>query len=94
MAETEDIPYEVDDFATPDEEAPKGADVDQPNKSVLKSIQKYLVDAIAEHNSLDVVEPGGENTMTTQQQVQMHKQIVAHLRSIKVQIDNKIKELA
>jgi hypothetical protein len=92
MAQTEDIPYEVSDFATPEPEK-RTDDVDQPNKSVLIGVSKYLDQKILEHNTLDVIEPAAEGVMTTQQQVALHKQVVIHLRNIKSEIDNKIKEL-
>lgn len=92
MPQTEDIPYEVSDFATPEPEK-KADDVDQPNKSVLVELSEYLASKIEEHNSLDVIEPAAEGVMTTQQQVAVHKSIVIHLRAIKQEIDNKVKEL-
>lgn len=91
MAETEDVDYTVGEHATPEPE--KKEDEDQPNKSVLLEVQEYLDSKIVEHNTFDVIEPGGEDIMTTQQQVQMHKQVVTHLRHIKTMIDDKVKEL-
>lgn len=91
MGQTEDIPYNVSDHATPEPEEEQ--DPDQPNKSVLKDILKYLDEQIKIHNSLDLVEPNAEQIMTTQQQVAVQKQVVAHLRDIRSQISNKIKEL-
>lgn len=88
---TEDIPYSVSDHATPEPE--KEQDPDQPNKSVLKDAVKYLDEQIKIHNSLDLVEPNAEQVMTTQQQVAVQKQVVIHLRDIKSEISNKIKEL-
>jgi hypothetical protein len=93
MAEpTEDIPYEVDDFATPDEDS-KITDPDQQNKSVLKDIQKYLVEAIAEHNTLDLIDLTEQAKMTPTQQIAVHKLVTNHLQNIKSTVDNKIKEL-
>jgi hypothetical protein len=51
MAENEDIPYNVSDFATPEDE--KQPDDDQPNKSILIEVSTYLEEAIAEHNTLE-----------------------------------------
>lgn len=89
---TEDIPYSVSDFATPDPDK-KAADIDQPNKSVLVEIQKYLKEAIGEHNSLDVIDLNIVDKMSPTQQVALHKLLVSHLRNIKQVIDNKVKEL-
>ncbi len=91
MAQTEDIPYEVSEFATPEPE--KKVDEDQPNKSVLLQVQKYLDEAIAEHNTLDVIDLTEAGKMTPTQQVAVHKLVVNHLRSVKTEIDNKLKEL-
>lgn len=92
MAQTEDVPYIVDEFATAEQE--KVQDPDQPNKSVLKSALEYIDEQIATHNSLDLVDPSAEKSiMTTQQQVAVQKEIVTHLRNIRVDIYNKVKEL-
>ena len=88
---TEDIPYSVSDFATPEKE--KEPDEDQPNKSVLREVQKYLKEAIAEHNTLDVIDLAEASKMTPTQQIAVHKLVIHHLRSVKTEIDNKIKEL-
>lgn len=92
MAQNEDLDYNISDVAIPDPED-KTQDPDKPNKSVLKEVQKYLGEQIIRHNTFDVITPEAENIMTTQQQVEMHKQIVSHLRTVKEIIDNKIKEL-
>lgn len=91
MEPTEDVPYNVDGFATPDKE--KTQDPDQPNKSVLKNVLKYLDKQIETHNSLDLLNPDAEQTITTQQQVFIQKQIVTHLRNVRLEISNKLKEL-
>lgn len=96
MAETEDVPYSVSEFATPEDE--KQPDEDQPNKSVLVEMQKYLREAIAEHNTFDVVNlPDNatkEEKVAAFDMMAIHKGLVMHLRTVKTMIDNKIKELA
>ena len=92
MAENEDIPYSVSDFATPEDE--KQPDEDQAYKGVLIEVEKYLSEAIEEHNTLDVIDLTEGGKMTPTQQVAVHKLVVNHLRSIKTIVDNKIKELA
>ena len=92
MAQTEDIPYNVSDFATPEVE--NKADPDQKNKSVLLDIQKYLNEAIAEHNTFDVIDLTEQAKMTPAQQIAVHKVVTEHIRNIKSTIDNKIKELS
>jgi hypothetical protein len=53
MAEpTEDIPYEVSAISLLRTKKPKGADVDQPNKSVLVEVSKELEKDIARNNLL------------------------------------------
>lgn len=91
MAETEDVPYNVSEFATPEDE--KTTDDDQPNKSVLLEVQKYLDEAIAEHSSFDVIDLTEQAKMSPTQQIGMHKNVVHHLRHAKTVIDNKLKEL-
>lgn len=97
MAEVqqEDIEYaHVDEFALEDQNATTN-DEDQTVETVLmKEIRKYLADQIATHNSFDAIVPEAEGTMTTQQQVQMHKCVVIHLRQIDQMIKEKIKEAA
>lgn len=93
MAQTEDIPYEVSDFATPEIEQ-KTADPDQQNKSVLLEVQKYLREAIAEHNTLDLIDLTEQAKMTPTQQIAVHKLVTNHLQNIKQTVDNKVKELA
>lgn len=92
MAQNEDIDYTVSDFATPEPDK-KTNDEDQPNKSVLLEVQKYLKEAIAEHNTLDLIDLTEQAKMTPTQQVAVHKLVVNHLRNVKTEIDNKIKEL-
>ncbi len=90
MGQNEDIPYTVDDFAIAEPE--RKQDDNQPNQSVLKDIQKYLKEAIAEHNTFDTIDLTEQAKMNPTQQIAVHKQVVAHLRNIKSVIDNKIKE--
>lgn len=92
MSQTEDVPYNVSDFATPEPDK-KADDIDQPNKSVLKDIQKYLREGIAEHSNFDVIDLTEQAKMTPTQQIAVHKVVVEHLRNIKSTIDNKLKEL-
>ncbi len=92
MAEpTEDVSYNAPEFATPESE--KEPDEDQVYKGVLVEIQKYLGDAIKEHNSLDVIDLTESAKLTPGQQIAVAKQVVNHLRSVKTEVDNKIKEL-
>jgi hypothetical protein len=92
MEPTEDVPYTAQDFATPDRED-KIDDVDQPNKSVLLETQRYLKEALAEHNGFDIIDLTEQAKMTTTQQIAVHKLVINHLRNIKSTIDNKVKEL-
>lgn len=91
MSQTEDVPYNVSEFATPEPE--KQADEDQPNKSVLIEVQQYLKEAIDEHNSFDVIDLTEQAKMTPTQQIAVHKSIVHHLKAVKTEVDNKLKEL-
>lgn len=91
MAENEDIPYAAPDFATPEDETQP--DEDQPYRGVLFQIQKYLDEQIEQHNTFDVIDLTESSKMTPTQQIAVQKLVVNHLRSIKVDIDSKIKEL-
>ncbi len=91
MAETEDVPYNAPDFATPEKE--NEPDPDQPNKTVLTDIQKYLDEAIMEHGTIGVIDLTEQAKMTPTQQIAVHKIVVQHLQNIKSTIDNKLKEL-
>lgn len=91
--ETEDIPYEVSDHATSTEDSKK-PDPDQNNKSVLLDVQQYLEEAIAEHDSLQLIDLTEAAKMTPTQQIAVHKFVLNHVRNIKTVIDNKVKELA
>ncbi len=91
MSETEDVPYNVSDFATHENE--QQTDDDQPNKSVLLEVQKYLSEAIDEYNTVDGIDLTEQAKMTPTQQIAVHKLVVKHLRDVKVEVDNKIKEL-
>ncbi len=93
MAEpNEDIPYNTPSFATPDK-TDEQSDPDQPNKSVLLDTQKYLEEAIEEHNSLDTIDLTEQAKVTVREQIAVNKLVVNHLRSIKSDIDSKVEEL-
>lgn len=98
MAEDIDIPYEVDDFATADQETPKGADVDQPNKSVLVELSKELKRDIAINKSFDSIHlPANakpEEKIAAFDEMAIHKGLALHLQKYKLMIDNKLKDLA
>lgn len=97
MAETEDIPYNVDEFATPEKEQPKGADVDQPIKSILKEVSEEIANDIATQNSFSSIElpvnAKPEDKIAAYDQIAIHKGLALHLNKYKVMIDNKLKEL-
>lgn len=87
-----DPDYLVSDHAVADEPQ-KGTDPDAPNKSILLELQKYCRDAIKEHNTFDIIDLTEQAKMTPTQQIAVHKCVVQHLRNIKSEIDNKVKEL-
>jgi len=91
MSQTEDVPYTAPEFATPEDE--KEPDEDQAYRGVLLEVQRYLNEAIAEHNSFDVIDLTEQAKMTPTQQIAVHKQVVHHLNSVKTEVDNKLKEL-
>lgn len=92
MAQDEDIPYSAPEFATPEPE--NEPDEDQAYRGVLLDVQKYLAEAIDEHNSFDVIDLTESAKMTPTQQIAMQKSVVHHLKHVKTEVDNKLKELA
>lgn len=97
MAEpTEDIPYEVDDFATPDPDD-KRPDPDERRKSVLKEVSEELERDIAENNSFDVIQlPANatpEQKIGAFDDMAIHKGVALYLKKYQTMIDNKLKEL-
>lgn len=95
MAENEDIPYNVSEFATPEDE--KQPDEDQPNKSVLLEVQKELERDIAINNTFDVISLPANATpkqkIAAFDQMAIHKGLALYLDKYKTMIDNKVKEL-
>ena len=89
--QTEDVPYNISEFATPEPE--KQQDPDQPNKGILLEVQTYLAEAIDEHNTIDQIDLTEQAKMNPTQQIAVHKVVVEHLRNIKNIIDDKVKEL-
>jgi len=95
---TEDIPYEVDDFATPDKEDKRpDPDSGRKRKSVLKELSEELEHDIAVNNSFDVIQlPANakpEDKIAAFDQMAIHKGLALHLQKYKTMIDNKLKEL-
>jgi len=87
------ISGEVDGFAVPDDIDDSIAEEELSTETkLIQEIRGYLKDAIDTHNSFDAIIPEAEGVMTTQQQVQMHKSVVIHLRHIQQTINAKIKE--
>ncbi len=95
MSQTEDIPYSVSEFATPDDE--KTPDEDQPNKSVLLEVMEELQKDIAIHNTFDVISLPANATNAEKiaafDEMAIHKGLALHLNKYRQMIDNKIKEL-
>lgn len=94
---TEDVPYQVDEFATEDEPT-NTPDVDQANKSVLVEVSEELEFDIAENNSFTVINvPANatpEQKIAAFDDIAIHKGLALHLKKYKIMIDTKIKELA
>lgn len=94
---TEDVPYGVDEFATPDKEPTKAADIDQPRISVLKKLSKELEVDIAANNSFDVINlpmnAKPEDKIAAFDEMAIHKGLALHLQKYKIMIDSKLKEL-
>lgn len=89
---TEDVPYFIDDFASPKDEI-VSEDPDKDNLSVLVHVQKYLNKAIFLHNTLDSIDMEEKEKLTPSEQMVANKRIVLHLRNVKSFIDDKVNKL-
>lgn len=87
----------VDDFAIPPEDNPDSIDDlkdDDPagDSNITQTLNKYIDDAIAEHNSLDYIDLTEAAKMTPTQQIAVHKLVVKHLRNIQNVVNGKKEE--
>lgn len=90
---TEDVPYGVDDFAFEDETTAGIADEEQSVETkLIQEIRKYLKEAEAEHNSLDLIDLTEQAKMTPTQQIAVHKLVIQHIRNIGNAINDKVRE--
>lgn len=90
MAQNEDIEYTISDFATTDA---RSVDPDQPNKSVLHDVVKYLQDCIDADKLITSLDLSKDAPLTLEQQVFVNKRDNLRLLAAKEFIDNKLKEL-
>jgi hypothetical protein len=97
MAETEDIDYQIDDFAIDD--IPTDTDEDKklsPRNALVKELRAYLKKAIGDHNSFDVLNipqnAKAEDKIAVFDEMFNHKGLVHHLRQIEQIINDKVKE--
>lgn len=85
----------IDDFAIDDSD-PTGvqtADEDQTVETqLIKELMKYLDEAEVEHNTFDIIDLTEQAKMTPTQQIAVHKCVVQHLRNIRNEIKNRVKE--
>jgi hypothetical protein len=94
---TEDVPYEIDDFALEDESTIDNGDEEQTAETkVIQEIRKYLKDNIASNNSFDVLNlpqnAKPEEKIAVFDEMFNYKGVVHHLRQIEQIINNKVKE--
>lgn len=89
--QNEDLDY---NFGQSDLVSPtiKSRDQDIANISVLKEAAKEIDHLIEHHNSKDSLDPS-EKDFSLQVQILADKKLVGYLRSLKMAIDNKLKEL-
>lgn len=93
MAEpTEDVDYRISDHAVAEEEKTSDEDQSLVNDETIKEIEKYVDEAIAEHDSFDLIDLTEQAKMTPTQQIAVQKLVISHLRNIKEIISNKVKE--
>ncbi len=90
MALNEDIDYTISDFAT---EEVRGKDPDQPNKSVLIDVVKYLDDCIEHDKTIASLNLSNDAPLTLRQQVFIAQRDNSRLIAAKEFVTNKLKEL-
>lgn len=97
MPLTEDIPYNVSEFATPDETDKPVDDIDQVNKSVLVEVVNEIAKDIDENNSFSVINTPAnatpEQKIAAFDDMAIHKGLALYLQKYKSMIEDKIKEL-
>lgn len=94
---TEDISYEISDFAIADDVADVVSDDELTAETMLiREIRKYLDQAIAEHNTFDVINlPANakpEDKIAAFDDMAIHKGLVMHLRGVQNIINGKVRE--
>lgn len=90
---TEDVPYEIDDFALEEEDFSGITDEEQGVETkLIQDIRKYLGEAEVEHNTFDIIDLTEAAKMTPTQQIAVHKLVVKHIRNIRAMINDKVKE--
>ena len=92
---TEDIPYNISDFATPDKKVEQ--DPDQPNKSVLVELYDRIEKDIAYESSFDSIalplNATPEQKIAVFDEMAIHKGLAMRLIDYKNIIGDKLKEL-
>lgn len=91
---TEDISGDIDPFAIEDQaDEPDNTEDTTVETILIQDIRKYLKEAEAEHNTLDIIDLTEQAKMTPTQQIAVHKVVTEHLRNIGKIINNKVKEI-
>lgn len=89
----EDIDYShVDEFAIDDQTAITADEEQTVETKLIKDLMQYLDEAELEHNSFDIIDLTEQAKMTPGQQIAVHKCVVQHLRNIRNEIKNRVKE--
>lgn len=94
---TEDVPYEIDQFAIEDESTIAVAEEDQTAETkVIQEIRDYLKAEIYAQNSFDSVNlPANakpEDKIAVFDEIAIHKGLAMHLRNVLEIINNKVRE--
>lgn len=90
---TEDIPYEISDHAIAEDDQEvddlKEDSTQLINAETIAEIDKYLIEAIAEEDSVDQIDLTEQAKMTPTQQIAVHKLVKNHLVNIQQIINDK-----
>lgn len=95
---TEDITGDIDPFAIPEDEAATTTEDKKlsPRNQLVKALRAYTKEAIASHNSFDILHlpknATPEDKCAVFDEMFNHKGLVHHLRQVEQIISNHVKE--
>lgn len=96
MAQTEDIPYEVDEFALEDTTLESDPEDQTAETTLIRKIRSYLKTEIQKSTTFDVINlPANatpEQKIAAFDEMAIHKGVAMHLRNVQQIINDMVKE--